>query len=615
VAKGARRRGSASPGAVALSPPGHRTAQPRCPGAAGLATTGVLCHDEEPFMRWIIPTVNPELVARLRNGQNVSPLLARLLALRGVEQAEAVEPFLHPTLNGLRDPFQMAGMKEAVERVGRALEHREKILIYGDYDVDGTMAVVVLLTALRAIGAAVEAYIPHRLTDGYGMRVPVVEKAAAEGVRVVLSVDTGIREHEVLARARELGVDSIVTDHHQPDSHLPPALAVLNPKRSDCAYPDKNLAGVGVAFKLAQALLAKYCPSLSEKTLQSYLKIVAIGTIADVVPLLGENRIMARHGLAGLSQPSHAGLQALLDVAGLKGKAASAGDVAFRLAPRLNAAGRMENARDVIDLFTTADAARARQIAERLDNLNQQRQRTEEQILDEVAKIMDREPERAGRYSLVFSGEGWHRGVIGIVAQRIAEKYHRPTVVIGVEQGIGQGSGRSIPRFNLLKALSRSSDLFERFGGHSQAAGFTLPAERIGELERRLETFSRAVLTPQDLEPMLRVDAEIGLEDIDDAFYQDLRALEPFGLGNPGPVFCARNLLLVDPPRVLKEKHLKLRVVGGGRALDALMWRGVGTCPPLARGQRLDAAFTVEQNVFQDRTSLQIILKDLLVRE
>jgi single-stranded-DNA-specific exonuclease len=565
-------------------------------------------------MRWIIPTVNPESVARLRRGEKLSPLMARLLLLRGVEQAEQVKDFLDPSLSGLHDPFLMAGMKEAVERLGQAIECGEKVLIYGDYDVDGTMAVVVLLTALRSLGANVGTFIPHRLTDGYGMRVPVIERAAADGVRVVLSVDTGIREHEVITRARELGVDAIVTDHHQPDSQLPPALAVLNPKRSDCGYPDKNLAGVGVAFKLAQALLGRFRPELTEKTLASYLKIVAIGTIADVVPLLGENRIIVRHGLAGLAQPSHAGLQALLDVSGMNGKAASAADVAFRLAPRMNAAGRMENARNVIELFTTADAARARKIAERLDSLNQQRQRTEEQILDEVAEIFKREPERAGRYSLVFSGEGWHRGVIGIVAQRIAEKHHRPTLVIGIEQGVGHGSGRSIPRFNLLKALGRSSDLFERFGGHSQAAGFTLQAERIGELERRLETFSRAVLTAQDLEPVLRVDAEVGLELIDQALFEGLRAMEPFGHGNPGPVFAARDLLLADPPRILKEKHLKLRVAGGGRTFDALMWRAVGRCPPLARGQKVDAAFTVEENVFQDRTNLQLILKDLIVR-
>ncbi len=568
-------------------------------------------------MRWIIPEVNAESVARLMGGQNVriSPLLARLLVQRRVEQAEQVEPFLHPSLSGLHDPFLMAGMREAVERLACAIVRREKILIYGDYDVDGTMAVVVLLTALKSLGAEVGTHVPHRLTDGYGMRVPVVEQAASEGVRVIISVDTGIREHEVIERARELGVDTIVTDHHQPDTHLPAALAILNPKRTDCAYPDKNLAGVGVAFKLAQGLFARLRNGLSEKVLQSYLKIVAIGTIADVVPLVGENRIIARHGLEGLAQPSNAGLKALMDVAGMNGRAPSAGDVAFRLAPRLNAAGRMENARGVIDLFTTSDEEQAHSIAERLNRLNQDRQRTEEQILEEVVVDMEREPRRAKRYSLVFAGEGWHRGVIGIVAQRAVERYHRPTLVIGIEQGVGQGSGRSITGFNLLNALTHLSDLFERFGGHAQAAGFTLRAERIDELERRLEEYARAMLSPQDLEPVLRVDAEVGLDEVTDELCQSLQDLEPFGLGNPAPVLGCRDLVLADYPRVLKEKHLKLRVAGRGQVFDALMWRAADRSPTLRCGQRLDAAFTVEQNTFQERTSLQLILKDFQVRD
>ncbi len=570
-------------------------------------------------MRWIIPEVNAESVARLAGGQNVriSPLLARLLVQRRVEQADQVEPFLHPRLSGLHDPFLMAGMRDAVERLVCAIARREKILIYGDYDVDGTMAVVVLLTALKSLGAEVDTHVPHRLTDGYGMRVPVVEKAASEGVRVIISVDTGIREHEVIARARELCVDTIVTDHHVPeqDGHLPHATAILNPKRPDCAYPDKNLAGVGVAFKLAQALFARLRNGLPERTLQSYLKIVAVGTIADVVPLAGENRIIARHGLAGLAQPSNPGLKALMEVAGMNGKAPSAGDVAFRLAPRLNAAGRMENARDVIDLFTTSDESVARTIAERLNRLNQERQRTEDQILDEVVAVMEREPRRAERYLLVFAGEGWHRGVIGIVAQRAVEKYHRPTLVISIEQGVGQGSGRSINGFNLLTALTHVSDLFERFGGHAQAAGFTLPAERIEELIRRLEEYARGTLSPQDLEPVVRVDAEVGLEEITGRLYEEMRDMEPFGFGNPTPVFGCRNLILADSPRILKEKHLKLRVAGGGRSLDALMWRAVGRCPALACGQRVDAAFTVEENTFQERTNLQLILRDLQVCE
>ena len=566
-------------------------------------------------MRWIIPTVNSEAVELLAREGNISPLLARLLYLRGVETPDAVEQFLNPKLSCLHDPLQMTGMKAAVERLEQAIARREKVLIYGDYDVDGTMAVVVLLTALKSLGAQVDAYIPHRLTDGYGMRVPVIEQAAADGVRIILSVDTGIREHEVISRARELGVDTIVTDHHVPEQggQLPPALAILNPKQAGCVYPEKNLSGVGVAFKLAQALFAELRPGLSEKTIQSYLKIVAIGTIADVVPLAGENRIIARFGLEGLTQPSHPGLKALMDVAGLNGKTPSAGDVAFRIAPRMNAAGRMENARDVIDLFTTSDESVARALSERLNRLNQERQRTEEQILDEVVAMMERNPKHAGRYSLVFAGENWHRGVIGIVAQRAVEKYHRPTLVIGIEDGVGQGSGRSISGFHLLDALTQVSDLFERFGGHAQAAGFTIPAERIGDLASRLEAYARATLSPNNLKPTVRVDAEINLNNITMALYAGLTQLEPFGIGNPAPVFACRGLQIVDAPRILKEKHLKIRVSGGGQSLDALMWRAMGRCPALQWGQRVDAAFTVEKNTYRDRTTLQLILKDVQV--
>ena len=564
-------------------------------------------------MRWQVATINSESVLQIARRLNLPPLLARLLVLRGIETPEAADRFLHPNLDQLHDPFLMAGMDAAVQRLRRAIERQEKILIYGDYDVDGTMAVVVLLTALRSLGAHVDAHIPHRLTDGYGMREDVIERAAAQSYAVVLSVDTGIREHEVIKRACELGVDCIVTDHHLPDDHLPPACAILNPRRADCAYPEKNLCGAGVAFKLAQALLSKNGSGVSERILKSYLKIVAIGTIADVVPLTGENRVIAHFGLQGLFSPVNPGLEALLAVSGLTGQAITSGDVGFRIAPRLNAAGRMENARDVIDLFTTPDAARAREIAERLEALNRERQRVEAEILSEVAKFMELHPEKRERYSLVLSGEGWHRGVIGIVAQRVVELYHRPTLVIGIEQGIGQGSARSIGGFHLLNALTNSSDLFDRFGGHAQAAGFTLPADRIGELEKRLEAYCRSVLQPQDLEPALRVDAEINLDEADCSLFEKLRRLEPYGFGNPTPTFVARNIRLLESPRVLKEKHLKLRVAQGAQSFDALGWGWAGKCSPLASGQRIDLAFALDENNYQGRTSLQLILKDLQV--
>jgi single-stranded-DNA-specific exonuclease len=559
-------------------------------------------------MRWEICGVDGDAVARLCRELNIPNIIARLLVLRGVADPESAQRFLNPALNQLHDPFLLADMKPAVARLRRALEQGEKILIYGDYDVDGTMAVVILLTALRGLGGQAEAFIPQRLSDGYGMRVGVVEEAAAKGFRVVLSVDTGIREHDALRRARELGLDCIVTDHHLPDEHLPPACAILNPQRADCGYPEKHLAGVGVAFKLAQALLGE---RLAGRVLQSYLKIVAIGTIADVVPLIGENRVIARFGLEGLRQPSQAGLQALLEVSGLEGRKISAGDVAFRVAPRLNAAGRMENARDVIDLLTCSDLQKTREVANRLEKLNRERQRVEDGILHEIAEIMDRQPDKRERYSLVLAGEGWHRGVIGIVAQRVVERHHRPALVIGMGDGLGVGSGRSIRALHLLDALTAMQDLFDRFGGHARAAGFTLPSARIAELETRFEQYARSVLKPQDLEPVLRVDAEVSGAEIDWSLFEALETLAPFGCGNPTPVLAARDFRLVLGPRILQEKHLKLRVACGPRSFDALGWGMAERGATLTRGQSLDMAFTLDQNVFQDVTTLQLVVSEI----
>ncbi len=567
-------------------------------------------------MRWVVSTAHPDKVERLAGELGVPPLVARLLVLRGLDEPELADRFLHPSLCQLHDPFLMADMQAAVGRLRRAIDRQEKILIYGDYDVDGTMAVVVLLTALRALGARVETHIPHRLTEGYGMRVPVVEQAAAEGYKIVISVDTGVRDHEVIGRARELGVDCIVTDHHLPDAQLPPACAILNPHRNDCGYPDKNLSGVGVAFKLVQALLGQ---AVSERLMRSYLKIVAIGTIADVVPLVGENRVIAHFGLAGLQKPVHAGLRALLEVAGLAGQQVTTGGVGFRLAPRLNAAGRMENARDAVDLLTTPEPDKAREIAQRLDRLNRERQEVEEQILQRALEIMDGRPEMmtpsAGRpqgcHSLVVAGAGWHRGVIGIVAQRLVERFYLPTLVIAIEDGIGHGSGRSIAGFHMVEALDQARDLFDRYGGHAQAAGFSLPADRISELEARFESYARGKLRAEDLEPVLRLDAEVSLADVDQKLYEALQQLEPYGVGNPTPVFATRSVRLLEPPRVLKDKHLKLRVAQRTRSTAAVGWGLAAWAPTLAASQQVDLAFTVDENVYQDVASLQLVIKDI----
>lgn len=440
------------------------------------------------------------------------------------------------------------------------------------------------------------------------MRSPVVERAATEGYKVLISVDTGIREHEVLERARELGIDCIVTDHHLPKDSLPPACAILNPRRPDCAYPDKNLSGVGVAFKLAHALVGE---RMSEALLRSYLKIVAIGTIADVVPLTGENRIIAKFGLQGLRQPVQPGLNALLDVAGLGGKAPTAADIAFRVAPRMNAAGRMEDAVAVIELLRTNDPLKARELARSLDELNAERQRVETSILDEIDQALKKQSELSNRYSLVFAGQGWHRGVLGIVAQRVVERAYRPTLVIGMENGTGQGSGRSISNFHLLNALTACQDLFERFGGHRAAAGFTLPSSLIGQLESRFEEYARSVLSPEDLEPVLQIHTEVDLNQIGWPLYEELKKMEPFGLGNPTPVYLARGLRLELPPRVVGKKHLKLKVENGGKGFDAIGWNQAQHARTLRPGDSVDMAFTLGENVYQGVTSLQMGIKDL----
>ena len=566
-------------------------------------------------MRWIFPKADSapaDVVTRLARELNLPLLVARLLVIRGISEPEAAQRFLCPRLDQLHDPFLMADMDRAVARVRQAIDRREKILIYGDYDVDGTMAVVVLLTALKSLGASVDVHIPHRLTDGYGMRSDVMDRAAAEGSKLVISVDTGVREHQAIGRARELGIDCIVTDHHLAGDELPPACAILNPHRPGCPYPDKNLSGVGVAFKLAQALLGMPDAGGSVRLLQSYLKVVALGTIADVVPLTGENRVIASFGLAGLRQPAGHGLRALIEVAGLgAGREVTAGQVGFRLAPRLNAAGRMQNARDVIDLFTATETALATEIAERLDRLNQERQQVEQAMVNQVVGMVRERAESKDRYSLVFSGEGWHRGVIGIVAQRVAERYCRPALVIGVEGGEGVGSGRSIQGFHLLKALDSCRDVFQRYGGHAQAAGFTISSSRIAELESRFESWAQSNLAPEQLEPTLRVDAEVTMAELDGPLYDQLQRLAPHGMGNPTPVFASRALRLLNPARVLKEKHLKFRVAGDSRGYDALAWNWGPRAGEWTQGQQVEAAFTLDENIYEGLRALQLELKDM----
>jgi single-stranded-DNA-specific exonuclease len=489
-------------------------------------------------------------------------ILACLLMTRGILEPEAAERFLIPSLSHLHPPYLMAGMKTAVERIEAAIAGKESILIYGDYDVDGTTAIVILKTAIELCGGSADFHVPHRIRDGYDMRDDVIECAAASGIRLIISVDMGIRAFVPAETARRLGVDLIVTDHHLPGPDgVPFALAVLNPNQLGCDYPCKSLCGAGVAFKLAQGLMERRLPQSGlSRMLTSFMKVVAIATIADAVPLTGENRVFAKLGLEGLRSAVNPGLKALLDVAQLSGRPLTSGEVAFRLAPRINAAGRMDVACYVIELFTVKDAARARQIANRLDQLNAERQEEERRILEAIQSRFEQEPALRDAFCMVIDGDGWHRGVIGITATRVVERYGRPALVISRDGDEAHGSGRSIRAFHLLNALESCSSLFTRFGGHAHAVGFCLPAARLPELREHLDAYTRVRLTLDDFERVLEFDAELSLDQVAPELFRTLRRLEPYGVGNPEPVFVARSVRLVAPPRVIQDKHVKLKL-------------------------------------------------------
>jgi single-stranded-DNA-specific exonuclease len=553
-------------------------------------------------------------LAELRVTEPASEVLAQLLLARGVTTIEQAARFLNPTLDQMHSPYEMLGMTAAVTRLEAAIQRKEDILIYGDYDVDGTTAIVILKTAIELCGGTADFHVPHRIRDGYGMKDDIIQQAAAAGVRLIISVDTGIRAFAAAETARRLGIDLIVTDHHLPGPEgVPFAYAVLNPNQVGCHYPTKDLCGAGVAFKLAQALLEK---SGRERLLPSFLKIAAIGTIADVVPLVGENRIFAKLGLAGLRNPVNPGLKALFEVAKLDGKRAlSATDIGFRIAPRINAAGRMDVARSVIDLFGTKDAAQARDIAARLDQLNAERQDAERKVLDAIEQRFKEEPALRDTYCIVVDGDGWHRGVIGITATRIVERHFRPTLVVSLENGEAHGSGRSIRAFHLLNAIESCAELFTRFGGHAHACGFSLPASRVPELRQRLDAYARERLTETDFEPIVDIHAELPLQFVTDEFFHTLQRLEPFGMGNPEPVFVARGVRLDVPPRVIKEKHVSLRLspaATGKRSFKSMGWRLADHAAQaqLLAGDTLDTAYTLTYNDHPDFGGLELTLRD-----
>ena len=546
-------------------------------------------------------------------------MLAELLVAREVTEPAQAYAYLNPEFAHLHDPFLMLGMNAAVERLERAIANREPVLLYGDYDVDGTTAVVLLKTAIEMLGGTARFHVPHRLREGYGLQSSVLEAAHAEGVRLVITVDTGMRAFVEAETARRLGLDLIITDHHLPEvgDAVPHALAVLNPNQAGCPYPEKSLCGAAIAMKLAQAILERRDPARTrEKTLPSFLKMAAVATIADAVPLRGENRAIAALGLRELRKPVGAGLRALFAAAALDpaAKQLTGFDVAFRVAPRINAAGRMDVASEVIELFTTRDSVRAAELAAKLERLNRERRDTEASALAVIETRIATDPELAEDRLLVVDGDGWHRGVIGILASRVVERTAKPAIVVSIEDGVAHGSGRSVDGFQLLNALESCADLFTRFGGHAFAVGFALPAGALPELKRRLRLYANEHLSAREPERLLRIHAELPLDRITPVLAGWLRKLEPLGHGNPEPIFMARKARLLAPPRIMKERHIRLELAqepilsGSSSAIRAVGWDQSACAAELGltKGSLIDIAYRIRENDHPEHGGLEV---------
>jgi single-stranded-DNA-specific exonuclease len=534
--------------------------------------------------KWRVRTSTTDGAAeRLDGHTGIHPLVASILHSRGSGDTAAMLDFLSdPSAENLYDPFLLKGMDRAVERLLGARVGGEKILVHGDYDVDGVTAAVLTKRALDLTGfREVTCFIPHRINDGYGLGPSAVELATAEGCGLLIAVDCGTNDLEAVNQLKSAGIDVLILDHHLPGPVLPDACALVNPSQTDCGYPFKDLCSAGLAFKLAQALHQRLDLHFNAA---AYASMAALGTVADLVPLLDENRLLVRLGLDHLRRPSNPGMRELLRVSGVEeGRAPTASQVGFRLAPRINAAGRLDAASTAARLFLTADTDEAGQIARQLDLLNSRRQHQERELVEQLGRLVSEIPDLGQRRILVLDGEEWPRGVIGIAASRMVETHHRPAVVISCRDGVGHGSCRSVPGFNITTALDRvGGRILDRFGGHAMAAGFTLAADKIGLLREKLSDYCSGELDPDLLVPRAMADIVAEPSELDRPLLDQLNRLEPFGMGNPRPVFLVRGLQLAGEPKVLKGQHLKIDLHGGGMTIEAIWWRAGHLVPALA---------------------------------
>lgn len=559
--------------------------------------------------KWILLSKNNrrEDILRISGEYGLPPVIATVLLNRGIED---VEEYIRPETENLHDPFLMKGMEQAAERILLALERGEHITVYGDYDVDGITSTAALVKFLTEHRADADYYIPDRLEEGYGINNGAIDKIAARGTKLMITVDCGITAVTEIAYAKELGMDVIVTDHHECKETVPDAWCILNPKQPDCPYPFKKLAGVGVVFKLLQALTIRMKFHMKE-LLEEYLSIVAIGTVADVMPLLGENRIIVKKGLGMMKYTVNRGIRALMEQAEVDPAALTAGTVGFTLAPRINAAGRMGDPKCAVEMLLARDEKTARQYAELLDRENRERQATEQKILEEALGVIAADPSMEDDYVLIIGHEGWHHGIIGIVASKISERFNKPCILISTGDGMGKGSGRSIKCFNLFKALEHCGSDLTKFGGHELAAGLSLETEKIPLLRRHINEYAKSILSEEDFIPRIYVDTALPAEYVNMNTAERLMLLEPYGMGNASPVFFAKGLEVTNIRPLSEGKHIKLTLSGGGSVIDAVGF-GMGAClSEIKAHDMIDILFNLDINVFRGERQVQVLLKDM----
>lgn len=554
---------------------------------------------------------------------DMHPVLSRLLILRGIRTADEARDFFHPQLINMHNPFLMKDVDKAVERINSAIANHEKFLIYGDYDVDGTTAVALVYSYLKPyVGEAnIDYYVPDRYNEGYGISYKGIDYAKEHGVTLVIALDCGIKAVEKVAYAKEKGIDFIICDHHTPGDDLPQAVACLDPKREDCSYPDQNLSGCGVGFKLMQA----FCRfnNYDEKDLLQYLDILAVSIASDIVPMTGENRILEYHGLKKLNENPCLGLQSIIDVAGLNGKEMTVSDIVFKIGPRINAAGRMKSGVEAVRLLISANRAEADVISQSIDSHNEDRKDLDRSITQEALDMIERSEEQKNKKSTVLFNPEWHKGVVGIVASRLTETYYRPTIILTMSNGFATGSARSVDGFDLYRAIDSCSDLLENFGGHTYAAGLTMKVENVEKFAARFEQYVAANIEPSQLMPQIDVDAVIHLSDISMPFFDKLSQFEPFGPGNTKPVFVTNGVYDYGTSKIVgkdkdadidpSRKHLKLEVTDphSRGTMQGVAFSMGDKYAHVHSGKPFNVCYTIEMNEFRGTRNLQMMVRDI----